>query len=41
MTRLRLGELDLWVERLAAGPQYSSEAAEALLVRPEQPVAFG
>lgn len=36
MTRFRLGELDPWVEWLAAELQYSSEAAEALLVRSEQ-----
>ncbi len=36
MTRFRLGELDPWVDWLAAELQYSSEAAEALLVRSEQ-----
>ena len=35
MTRFRLGELDPWVEWLAAELQYSSEAAESLLVRSE------
>jgi Fic family protein len=39
MTRFRLGELDPWVEWLAAELQYSSEAAEALLVRSEQILA--
>ena len=36
MTRFRLGELDPWVEWLAAELQYSSEAAESLLGRTEQ-----
>ncbi|MHB1964329.1 MAG: Fic family protein [Acidimicrobiales bacterium] len=36
MTRFRLGELDPWVEWLAAELQYSSEATQALLVRSEQ-----
>ncbi|MGH9044371.1 MAG: Fic family protein [Acidimicrobiales bacterium] len=36
MTRFRFGELDPWVQWLAAELQYSSEAAEALLVRSEQ-----
>lgn len=36
MTRFRLGELDPWVEWLAAEVQYSSEATQALLVRSEQ-----
>ncbi len=36
MTRFRLGELDPWVEWLAAELQYSSDAAESLLVRSEQ-----
>ena len=36
MTRFRLGELDPWVDWLAAELQYSSEAAESLLVRSEQ-----
>ncbi len=36
LTRFRLGELDPWVEWLAAELQYSSEAAESLLVRSEQ-----
>jgi Fic family protein len=36
LTRFRFGELDPWVERLAAELQYSSEAAEGLMVRTEQ-----
>lgn len=36
MTRFRLGELDPWVEWLAAELQYSSEAAQGLMVRSEQ-----
>jgi Fic family protein len=36
LTRFRFGELDPWVEWLAAELQYSSEAAEALMVRSEQ-----
>jgi len=36
MTWFRLGELDAWVDWLAAELQYSSEAAESLLVRSEQ-----
>jgi Fic family protein len=36
LTRFRLGELDPWVEWLAAELQYSSEAAQGLLVRSEQ-----
>ena len=36
LTRFRLGELDPWVEWLAAELQHSSEAAQGLLVRSEQ-----
>jgi Fic family protein len=36
LTRFRFGELDPWVEWLAAELQYSSEAAEGLMVRSEQ-----
>jgi Fic family protein len=36
LTRFRLGELDPWVEWLAAELQYSSEAAEGLIERSEQ-----
>ncbi len=36
LTRFRLGELDPWVDWLAAQLQYSSEAAQGLLVRSEQ-----
>jgi Fic family protein len=36
LTRFRLGELDPWVEWLAAELQYSSEAAQGLMVRSEQ-----
>ena len=36
LIRFRFGELDPWVEWLAAELQYSSEAAEGLLVRSEQ-----
>ncbi|MGH9208167.1 MAG: Fic family protein, partial [Acidimicrobiales bacterium] len=36
LTRFRLGELDSWVEWLAAELQYSSEAAQGMLVRSEQ-----
>ena len=36
LTRFRLGELDPWVEWLAAELQYSSEAAEGLMGRSEQ-----
>jgi Fic family protein len=36
MTRFRHGELDPWVEWLAAELQYSSEAAQGLMVRSEQ-----
>jgi Fic family protein len=36
MTRFRLGELDPWVDWLAADLRYSSEAAQGLLVRSEQ-----
>ena len=36
LTRFRLGELDPWVEWLAAELQYSGEAAQGLLVRSEQ-----
>ncbi len=36
LTRFRLGELDPWVEWLAAELTYSSEAAQGLMVRTEQ-----
>ncbi len=36
LTRFRLGELDPWVEWLAAELQHSSEAAQGLMVRSEQ-----
>ena len=36
MTRFRLGELDPWVDWLAADLRYSSEAAQGLFVRSEQ-----
>jgi len=36
LTRFRLGELDPWVDWLAAELQYSAEAAQELLVRSEQ-----
>jgi Fic family protein len=36
MTRFRLGELDPWVDWLAAELQYSSEAAQGMLDRSEQ-----
>jgi Fic family protein len=36
LTRFRLGELDPWVEWLAAELQYSSEAAQKLMLRSEQ-----
>jgi Fic family protein len=36
LTRFRLGELDPWVEWLAAELQYSSEATEGLMVRAEK-----
>lgn len=36
LTRFRLGELDPWVEWMAAELQYSSKAAEELMVRSQQ-----